>query len=723
MTIGMHRHRHQALIVPIVLIGATLLPSRPALAQFIQQGPKLVGTTRVMANATLQGWAVAVSADGNTAIAGARNDEFGNGAAHIWTRSGGVWSQQGPKLDAAGGSQVGYSVSLSADGNTAIAGGIDDDGRTTAAWVWTRGGGVWTPQRSKLVAAGAAESDAQGLSVSLSADGNTAIVGGWVWTRSGGVWTQQGPKLVGSGAIGKAAQGASVSLSADGNTALVGGPGDDRPTGCCFSGNGAVWVWTRSGSVWTQQGPKLVGSGAVGNAAQGESVSLSADGNTAIVGGPFDNRAGGSGGQGAAWIWTRSNGVWSQQGSKLVGSGAVGGASQGTSVSLSGDGNTAVVGGPDDNEDFHASGAVWVWPRRGDVWTQQGSKLVGSGGSGSPDQGAAVALSADGTTAIVGGPFDDLGDPGGPGAVWVFVASPTPILALPDMDGDHKADLIVWRPSTGRWTWFTAATGFDSAVAGSKSWGSQDLGDVPLTGDIDGDGVADLIVWRASSGTWFWLTSSSGFRSAGQKAWGAPGDIARPADIDGDGIVDLVVWRPSTGTWYWLTSSTGYSYAAAGGRQWGNQALGDVPVVGDFDGDKRADLAVWRASSGTWYWLTSSSGFNYAAARGMQWGNSDLGDLPLLGDVDGDGLADLAVWRASTGTWYWLTSSSGYNYAAARGTQWGNGSLGDIPIVGDIDGDGLTDLTVWRASTGRWFWLTSSSGYNYAAQRQKQWSE
>jgi hypothetical protein len=53
--------------------------------------------------------------------------------------------------------------------------------------------------------------------------------------------------------------------------------------------------------------------------------------------------------------------------------------------------------------------------------------------------------------------------------------------------------------------------------------------------------------------------------------------------------------------------------------------------------------------------------------------------------------------------------------------QWGNASLGDSPIVGDIDGDGLTDLTVWRASTGTWFWLTSSTGYSYAAQRQKQW--
>ncbi|MFX4589172.1 hypothetical protein ABTB15_19525, partial [Acinetobacter baumannii] len=89
-----------------------------------------------------------------------------------------------------------------------------------------------------------------------------------------------------------------------------------------------------SGGSWSQQGSKLVGTGAVGNANQGRSVSLSADGNTAIVGGYGDN-----GGAGAAWVFTRSGGSWSQQGSKLVGTGAVGNAQQGVSVSLSADGN------------------------------------------------------------------------------------------------------------------------------------------------------------------------------------------------------------------------------------------------------------------------------------------------------------------------------------------------------------------------------------------------
>jgi hypothetical protein len=136
-----------------------------------------------------------------------------------------------------------------------------------------------------------------------------------------------------------------VSLSSDSNTAIVGGIGDS-------SNAGAVWVFARSGGVWAQQGLKLVGSG--GSAEQGYSVSLSGDGNTGIVGGPFDSSFAGQ-----AWIWMRSGGVWTQQGSKLVGSGVgTGLAEQGLSVSISGDGNTAIIGGPGDNSN---AGVAWVF--------------------------------------------------------------------------------------------------------------------------------------------------------------------------------------------------------------------------------------------------------------------------------------------------------------------------------------------------------------------------
>ena len=291
-------------------------------------------------------------------------------------------------------------------------------------------------QRPKLVGTGAVGSSNQGMSVALSADGDTAIVGGpgpnnadrdrspvvgpagaaWVFTRSGGTWTQQGGKLVGTTSEyggGLWSQGASVALSFDGNTALIGGPSDNRTTG-------AAWVFARSGSIWTQQGNKLVGSGASEPPlppGQGMSVALSADGNTAIVG---------SWGAEAAWVFTRSGGTWTQQGKKLVGTGAVGKARRGMSVALSADGNTAIVGGWSDNG---KTGAAWVFTRSGGVWTQQGKKLVGIDAVGSARQGMSVALSADGNTAILGGPGDNPWDRsvpfglGAAGAAWVFTRS------------------------------------------------------------------------------------------------------------------------------------------------------------------------------------------------------------------------------------------------------------------------------------------------------------
>jgi hypothetical protein len=290
-------------------------------------------------------------------------------------------------------------------------------------------------EEPKLVGTGVRESTNQGMSVALSADGSTAIVGGpgpnnadrdrspfvapaggaWVFTRSQDVWTQQSNKLVGTTSEyggGLWSQGASVALSADGNTAIVGGPSDNGTTG-------AAWVFTRSGGVWTQQGNKLVGTGTARAGSPlpqglGMAVAMSGDGNTAIVGGW---------GTDAAWVFARNGGVWAPQGKKLVGTGAVGRARQGMSAALSADGNTVIVGGWSDNS---KTGAAWVFTRRGGVWAQEGNKLVGTGSVGRAIQGWSVALSADGNTAIIGGPGDNPWDAsvpfglGAAGAAWVF---------------------------------------------------------------------------------------------------------------------------------------------------------------------------------------------------------------------------------------------------------------------------------------------------------------
>ena len=384
----------------------------------VQQGTKRVGTGATAIS--LQGQSVAVSADGNTAIIGAPSDNSNQGGAWVFVRSGTTWTQQGGKLvgtGAVGSAKQGFSVAVSADGNTAAIGGNLDNLANGAVWVFTRSGISWSQQGAKLVGTGNTGFAQQGSALSLSADGNTLAIGGigddsyagaaWVFTRVGGVWSQQGGKLVGTGATGAARQGCSVSLSSDANYLAVGGYNDN-------SRQGAAWIYSRSGTVWSQQGGKLFGTGGSSTPFQGYAVALNANGNTLISGGPNDA----STLTGAAWVFTRSGTTWSQQGGKLVGTGtgASGASRQGGSVAISADGNTAVWGGFGDATN---AGAMWVYKRTGSSWGQQGAKLTGTGASGPAKQGTSIALCSVGNTAILGGPTDASNK----GAAWVYVTS------------------------------------------------------------------------------------------------------------------------------------------------------------------------------------------------------------------------------------------------------------------------------------------------------------
>ncbi len=390
-----------------------------------QQGSKLTGGEE---DNSEFGVLVALSADGNTALVGGWNDDGRKGAAWVFTRSGGVWSQQGPKLTAGSesesGAGFGTSVALSADGNTALIGAPGNEGRKGAAWVFTRTGSTWTQQGGKLTGTGATNAAWFGYTVALSGDGKTALIGGWldenwkgavwVFTRSGSTWTQQGEKLTANDEDGEGMFGTNVTLSADGNTALIGGWNDDSEFGGNrdYSGKGAAWIFTRSGSTWTQQGPKLTANDEAGNGKFGTIVALSASGDTALIGGWNDDHS-----QGAAWVFTRSGFTWTQQGPKLTGGEETGEGRFGVAVALSADGNTALVGGLADNS---TRGAAWLFTRSGSTWAQQGPKLTPGDGAGEGEFGTNVALSADGKTALIGAWRDNSGT----GAAWAFVNEP-----------------------------------------------------------------------------------------------------------------------------------------------------------------------------------------------------------------------------------------------------------------------------------------------------------
>ena len=223
-----------------------------------------------------------------------------------------------------------------------------------------------------------------------------------------------------------------------------------------------------------------------------------------------------------------------------------------------------------------------------------------------------------------------------------------------DLNGDGMADIAVFRASAGSW-WIYGQ-------AGAVSFGQP--GDIPVVGDYDGDGVADLSVYRPSTGEWI-------VKDQRTVVFGQAGDIPAPGDYDGLGRTEMAVFRPSTGQW--IIEGRGAP------TPWGMR--GDVPAPADYDGDGLVEIAVFRPTTGVWYVMGGTT---------LTWGM--WGDVPVPADYNGDGQAEIAVYRPSTGWWY-----------VANGVWAPWGAPGDVPVPLDVDGDGASEFIVFRPGAGAWF--------------------
>jgi len=244
-----------------------------------------------------------------------------------------------------------------------------------------------------------------------------------------------------------------------------------------------------------------------------------------------------------------------------------------------------------------------------------------------------------------------------------------------DFDGDGKADVGRWHSSNTEFKVQNSNGGsFLTTTIGSSS-------SKPAPFDFDGDSKTDVVVFNA--GTWNIKKSSDG-TSTSITGFGQAGDIPVAGDWVGTSLGDAAIYRPSTGFWYFRDSNGGAVTSASFGT------TSDIPVAGNYDGDSKMDMAVFRPSTGDWHINGSTSGYSV-----FHWGIAS--DLPVPADYDGDGNTDKAVFRPSSGTWY-ADLSGGAPYITKA---WGN--YGDQPVPADYDGDGKADFTVWRPTTGVWY--------------------
>ncbi|MBS1788049.1 MAG: putative Ig domain-containing protein [Acidobacteria bacterium] len=259
-------------------------------------------------------------------------------------------------------------------------------------------------QQQRLLADDGQAYDLFGYTVAL--DGNTALVGApydevthtdqgsvYVFVRTDTGWTLQQKLFAQDGEPGDKF-GSAVAIS--GNTALIGAPEDDEGTNLEF---GSAYVFVRSGTVWTQQ-QKLSPNGGLAGALFGSAVAL--DGNTALVGAYLQTITPSFFTSGAAYVFVRNGTTWTQQ-QRLLSNDFQDGDFFGFGVAL--DGDTALVGAPNHSVSIGGQGAAYIFTRSGTVWTQQ-PRLTAAQPTAGDQFGFAVALSGD--KAVIGAHWREL---------------------------------------------------------------------------------------------------------------------------------------------------------------------------------------------------------------------------------------------------------------------------------------------------------------------------
>ncbi|HEX7312418.1 MAG TPA: Calx-beta domain-containing protein [Pyrinomonadaceae bacterium] len=589
------------LVAAVVLMAATviLLVERAGAAAgtFVQQG-KLEASDGAAQDSL--GFAVAVS--GDTAVVGAPADAVGanprQGSAYVYVRNGSTWTQQ-QKLTAGDGianDEFGYAVAI--QGDTIFVGRhftqAGNNARTRGAvYVYTRSGTTWTQSATLLTPSDAADGDLFGSS--LAVDNDTLVVGAlqknnattffqgaaYVFTGAGATWTQQAKLLANDGGF---ANFFGVSVAVGGDTAVVGATGQAGIS--ADSGRGSAYVFTRSGSAWSQQQKLLASDGAAGDAF-GFSVGVS--GETAVVGSRLDN-VNGVGGQGSVYVFTRSGTVWSEQQHLFGVEATQRNDTFGGSVAIEGD--TIAVGSPAHEivPGIANHGAVYVFTRSGTTWTRQ-QKLIHS--DPAPDAlGTSVAL--DGTTVVAGAPSKNSAR----GAAYVFAIDPnagpklvandgatqdrlgysvavygdTAVVGAPEDDANqfqNRGSAYVYVRANGAWTQQQKLLVPDPTIGDRFGTSVAINGDTIVVGSPNhdtpnGDDVGAAFVFVRTGSTWT-------FQQKLMATGGVGGDwFGQSVALDGDTAVVGAIFDGNNGT----AANQGAAYVfTRAGAAWTQRAV------------------------------------------------------------------------------------------------------------------------------------------------------
>lgn len=403
-------------------MGFTLLAALSSLSAFAAAAVQGAQTDKLLSSDGGVGdkFGFAVAVDGDVLVAGAIGQQLDGGAAYVFERSGGVWSEVQKLVPPDGSPVTRFGWSVDVDGNTLAVGRRSDDQDglfgSGSVYVYVRAGASWSLQQ-KLRAGDPAVGDEFGHALDLQ--GDTLVVGSrrddsetgsvYVFTRSGGAWNQDA-KLVASD--GQVLDALGFSVAIDGDTVAAGAIGDDDNG----DRSGSVYVFVEPPGGWsgTPANPgtetaKLTASD--GQALDNFGSDVALDGGTLLVGAHADDDLGVDGG--SAYVFTGAGALWNERAKLLADGGSVNGQFGGT-VDLEGD--VALIGaGNEDNVD-PGTGAAYLFVRQAGVWVQQ-EKLVAPDGALSDNFATSVSLSG-GTYAAGAQNDDDHGN--NSGSAYVF---------------------------------------------------------------------------------------------------------------------------------------------------------------------------------------------------------------------------------------------------------------------------------------------------------------